>query len=286
VIRVWLLAGRGDEAGARDAAERALAISEPADFGAITMFVLAGLGFLELGLSRVDEAIEMLERVAKVADESGFDEPTLIPWGPDLVEAYVQAGRGADARSAASTLADQCERAGGAFARALAARADGLVSDRFDEPFSRALELHEQRPAPFEAARTELAFGTRLHRARRRVEARTHLRAALDAFDELEAAPWAERARAELRAAGAIERERVYGPDELTAQEMRVALAVARGAKNREVAAELYLSPKTIEFHLGRVYRKLGIHSRAELATAVAEGRLESEPDPAASKPR
>ncbi|MGH2987365.1 MAG: helix-turn-helix transcriptional regulator, partial [Solirubrobacterales bacterium] len=176
----------------------------------------------------------------------------------------------------------QCERAGGAFARALAARADGLVAERFDEAFSRALELHEQRPAPFERARTELAFGTRLHRARRRVEARTHLREALGAFEHLGAAPWAERARAELRAAGAIERERVYGPDELTAQEMRVALAVARGAKNREVAAELYLSPKTIEFHLGRVYRKLGIHSRAELATVVAEGRLEPQRSDAA----
>ena len=275
VIRVWLLAGRGDEAGARAAAERALAISEPADFGAITMFVLAGLGFLELGLSRVDEAIETLERVAAIADESGFDEPTLIPWAPDLVEAYVQTGRSADARRAAATLAGQCERAGGAFARALAARADGLVGERFDEAFSRALELHEQRPAPFERARTELAFGTRLHRARRRVEARTHLREALEAFEDLGAAPWAARARAELRAAGAIERARVYGPDELTAQEMRVALAVARGAKNREVAAELYLSPKTIEFHLGRVYRKLGIHSRAELATLVAGGALE-----------
>jgi DNA-binding CsgD family transcriptional regulator len=174
-------------------------------------------------------------------------------------------------------------RAGGRSVRAGAGGARRWSRQQcFDEAFSRALELHEQRPTPFERARTELAFGTRLHRARRRVEARTHLREALDAFEGLGAAPWAERARAELRAAGAIERARVYGPDELTAQEMRVALAVARGAKNREVAAELYLSPKTIEFHLGRVYRKLGIHSRAELATVVAEGRLESEQsDPA-----
>jgi DNA-binding NarL/FixJ family response regulator len=73
---------------------------------------------------------------------------------------------------------------------------------------------------------------------------------------------------------------------EVRGVEASVALAVARGAKNREVAAELYLSPKTIEFHLGRVYRKLGIHSRAELATVVAQGGLESEPDRAASKPR
>jgi DNA-binding NarL/FixJ family response regulator len=120
-----------------------------------------------------------------------------------------------------------------------------------------------------------LAFGTRLHRARRRVDARRKLRAALKTFDRLRAEPWAERARAELRAAGAIKRERVGDPDELTAQEARVALAVARGATNREVAAELFLSPKTIEFHLGRVYRKLGIHSRTELAALAAEGRIE-----------
>lgn len=113
-----------------------------------------------------------------------------------------------------------------------------------------------------------------MHRARRRVAARKRLREARDLFDGLGAQPWTEQAAAELRAAGAIERASVADPDELTAQEIRVARAVARGATNREVAAELFLSPKTIEFHLGRVYRKLGIHSRTELAAMVAEGRV------------
>jgi DNA-binding CsgD family transcriptional regulator len=274
VIRVWLLAARGDERGSRAAAERALAIAEPAGFGAIRVFVLAGLGFLELGLGRVGAAIEALEEVAAITAEQGFEEPTLIPWLPDLVEALIEAGRLEDAARAASTLAEQAEHSEGPFARSLAARAEGLVASEFDPPFMRALELHERRPAPFERARTALAYGTRLTRADRRAEARERLRESLATFEELEAAPWAERARERLRAAGAVERQPVSDPDELTAQETRIALAVAKGATNREVAAELFLSPKTIEYHLGRVYRKVGIRSRTELAALVADGRL------------
>ena len=87
------------------------------------------------------------------------------------------------------------------------------------------------------------------------------------------------RTDAELRAAGAIRRDPNADPDQLSAQEMNVALAVAEGATNREVAARLFLSPKTIDFHLGRVYRKLGIHSRTELAALVAKGELGERPD-------
>jgi DNA-binding NarL/FixJ family response regulator len=152
------------------------------------------------------------------------------------------------------------------------------VAEDFDASFARALELHAERPEPYEEARTLLAFGTRLHRARRRAEARDRLRAAEEIFARLGARPWLDRTRAELRAAGATRRAAAADPDELTAQEVRVALAVARGATNREVASELFLSPKTIEFHLGRVYRKLDIHSRTELAKLVADGGLGSGP--------
>ena len=100
------------------------------------------------------------------------------------------------------------------------------------------------------------------------------MRAALETFRRLGAQPWVERTAAELRAAGAIHREPIADPDELSPQEIRVAMAVAEGATNKEVAAKLFLSPKTIEFHLGRVYRKLGIHSRTELARLAAEGAL------------
>jgi DNA-binding CsgD family transcriptional regulator len=276
VIRAWVAAGRGDEPGARRAAEDGLAIAESAGLGGMVVFMWAALGLLELGLGRVDRAIEELERVERTVAAQGLDEPTLIPWAPDLVEAYLQAGRVADARRVAETLAAQARRAGGELALALAERCLGLVADdRFGDHFTAAAELHARVPVPFERARTLLAYGARLHRARRRVDARSHLAEALAAFEALGANPWAERARAELEAAGEGRREQAGDPDELTPQELRVALAVAGGATNREVAAELFLSPKTIEFHLGSVYRKLGIHSRTELAALVADRRLE-----------
>ena len=111
----------------------------------------------------------------------------------------------------------------------------------------------------------------RLHRARRRTDARQRLGEAVEAFDELGATPWVELARAEWRAAGGRLRNAV-DDGTLTAQETRVARAAGRGATTREIATELFLSPKTVEFHLGRAYRKLGVSSRAQLASALAEG--------------
>jgi DNA-binding CsgD family transcriptional regulator len=276
VVLARLAAARGEVDRARAATSQALEIAERASMMGVTAGAIGALAFLELGVGRVDKAIGALEELGRQADEAGFEEPAVIPWAPDLVEAYAQAGRDEDAKRAATRLHAQAERTDGAVARAFAARCRGLTSpEDLDEPFAEALELHDVRPVPFERARTLLAFGTRLHRARRRVEARRRLRCALETFERLRAEPWAERARAELRAAGAIKRERVGDPDELTAQEVRVSRAVARGATNREVAAEMFLSPKTIEFHLGCVYRKLGIHSRTELAALAAQGRLE-----------
>jgi DNA-binding NarL/FixJ family response regulator len=107
-------------------------------------------------------------------------------------------------------------------------------------------------------------------RAHRRVEARGHLREALAVFDRLGARPWAERARTELAATGERLRKRdPYAAEELTAQELQVAL-VAGGATNKEAAAQLFISPKTIEAHLGSIYRKLGVRSRTELAGRFA----------------
>jgi DNA-binding CsgD family transcriptional regulator len=103
------------------------------------------------------------------------------------------------------------------------------------------------------------------------VEARDRLRAAGEVFDELGALPWAQLARDELRAAGGRQRKAVDDDDELTAQEERAVRAAGRGATTKEIAAELFLSPKTVEFHLGRAYRKLGVSSRAQLATVLTE---------------
>jgi DNA-binding CsgD family transcriptional regulator len=133
--------------------------------------------------------------------------------------------------------------------------------------FEEALTLHARSRRPFERARTELAYGEFLRRARRRVEARTHLQAALDRFEQLNARPWAERARVELRAAGRTARKRDPSTVlQLTPQEMQVARFVARGLHTREVAAQLFLSTRTVDFHLRNVFAKLGISSRTELA--------------------
>jgi DNA-binding NarL/FixJ family response regulator len=145
-----------------------------------------------------------------------------------------------------------------------------MVDDDFEPAFTAALALDDQRPMPFERARTLLAFGRRLHRARRRAEARDRLIQARSGFEQLRAGAWAAQAEAELHAAGARRRRE---PDDsaLTAQELRVAAAVQRGASNRDIAADLFLSPKTVEFHLRQIYRKLDVHSRTQLIVALTE---------------
>jgi DNA-binding CsgD family transcriptional regulator len=139
--------------------------------------------------------------------------------------------------------------------------------------------LHERADDPFAQARTELAFGERLRRAGQRREARVQLRAALKTFDELAAPPWLERAAAELRASGETLRKRQpHEAEELTPQELQIALLVAEGKTNKEVGAALFLSHKTVEFHLGRIYRKLSVGSRADLIRQFAAGEALSRP--------
>jgi DNA-binding CsgD family transcriptional regulator len=124
----------------------------------------------------------------------------------------------------------------------------------------------------FEKARTQLAYAERLRRARNRVPARKQLHDAIEAFERLDARPWAERARSELAATGENMRRRDPSTvDELTPQELQIGLLLASGKTTRETAAALFLSPKTIEYHLRHVYQKLDIHSREELARALAE---------------
>jgi DNA-binding NarL/FixJ family response regulator len=277
--RARLTAARGLEKESRDAAMTALGIAESCGFRAGLRYVHGALGFLALGLDRVDQAISELEIVAEIVAGSGMEEPTIVPWGPDLFEAYVRAGRTADARRVLATLDRQAATSETAFAGAVAARCRGMLTDEFAPAFAAALAHADRRPMPFERARTLLALGRRLHRARRRVEARERLREALTQFEELGAAAWAGQAANELRAAGA--RRRTSRGSALTAQELRVADAVRRGASNREIAAELFLTPKTIEFHLHQIYRKLGTRSRSQLvATLAREGASGAEDRP------
>jgi DNA-binding CsgD family transcriptional regulator len=143
-------------------------------------------------------------------------------------------------------------------------------TDQLEACFEDALRLHEQTPDVFETARTRLAYGVRLRRARKRIRAREQLRAALEIFEQLGAQPWADQAAAELAATGETARRRdVSTLDELTPQELQIARLLADRRTTREAAAAIFLSPKTVEYHLGHVYRKLGIHSRDELVAAV-----------------
>jgi DNA-binding CsgD family transcriptional regulator len=154
-----------------------------------------------------------------------------------------------------------------AFAGAAAARCRGMLDERYEPAFAAALACDDRRPMPFERARTLLAYGRRLHRDKRRAPARERLGEARLGFERLGARAWAAQAENELRAAGA--RRRRSRSDVLTPQELRVAAAVRQGASNREIAAQLFLSPKTIEFHLRQIYRKLGVHSRTQLVAAL-----------------
>ena len=133
------------------------------------------------------------------------------------------------------------------------------------------MSQHEQTPDAFEAARTRLAYGERLRRARNRVLAREQLRTAMERVRAPRRPPWADRARTELAATGETRRRRDPTTiDELTPQELQIALLLAGGKTTRETAAALFLSPKTVEYHLRHVYQKLGIHSRDELAQTLA----------------
>ena len=133
--------------------------------------------------------------------------------------------------------------------------------------FTQALGTQGNADRPLEQARTHLALGEFLRRSRRRVDAREQLRSALHTFDDLGAVPWAQRAEQELRASGETARKRDAASGvALTAQERQVATFVAEGLPNREVAAKLFLSPRTIDFHLRNVFAKTGITSRGELA--------------------
>jgi DNA-binding CsgD family transcriptional regulator len=159
---------------------------------------------------------------------------------------------------------------GAAWAAAIAAHGCALIAaGGTDDPephFLQALAEHSHASRPVARARTQLAYGEFLRRSRRRVDARAPLRAALDIFAEVGALPWADRARQELRASGETARKRDPSTSlQLTPQERQVVSLVSRGHSNADVAAQLFLSRRTVEFHLSNAYQKLGVRSRGDL---------------------
>jgi DNA-binding CsgD family transcriptional regulator len=261
---------RGEEAACRQEAEAArTGAIERGNLDAMGWVHLA-LGHLELSLGRPDAC----ERFEAMFEQPWIGEPRLVG-AADAVEAAVHADRRDLAESWFAYLARWTEQTRADWSLPLVARCRALLAegDGAEGHFEEALRLHLAAGTAFDRARTQLLFGEFLRRARRRTDARFHLRTAVETFASVGSALWEERARRELRATGEVMRRR--SPDaiwQLTPQELQIAQLVARGASNRDVAAELFLSPRTVEYHLRKIFTKLGIASRSELARIPLSG--------------
>ncbi|MFI6515026.1 LuxR C-terminal-related transcriptional regulator [Spirillospora sp. NPDC050679] len=211
------------------------------------------------------------DRPADAAARLGTAHPAIRMLAAPLhVEAALSAGRRPSAERVAAAFIRWAEATRSPARKALAARCRALLAEQEDEAaahFTEAIRLHRKTGSAFELARTELLYGRRLRRDRRPRDARDHLRTALHVFTEAVADQWAEQARVELRASGAPVTPATGDPfAELTAQQQQIARLVAAGATNREIAARLTISPRTVDGHLRNVFTRLGIRSRVELA--------------------
>ncbi|MEV6400263.1 AAA family ATPase [Streptomyces sp. NPDC051907] len=275
-----LAAVQGQEERTRRLSQDALAYTRPRSVGRGTADALWAQGLLELGLGRAESALELLESAYAELGHSLLALPLL----PDLVESAVRSGRPERAREPARLLGQWAAALGGRPGltavdgrpglAALAHRCQAVTAPdcEAEELFRQAVRLHEGHSA-FDRARTQLLYGEWLRRQRRKVDARDQLRAALEDFDALDARPWSSRARSELRAAGetADLTGVVAGPvSRLSPQEREVVRLAAGGATNREIAEQLFLSPRTVGHHLYRAFPKLGVSTRAELAPLLA----------------
>jgi DNA-binding CsgD family transcriptional regulator len=267
--------GRRDDARAHG--RESVQLADMLGGAAISVYGLNALALDALGAGEVETATELYDRVHRTTQKL-HTQRGVVQYGADRVEALARMGRTDDAFQALEEFADRL--GGGRWASAALARCRGILADKTAEHhFQTALSHHEHDGQPFEKARTQLCYGERLRRDRRRADAREQLAEALDVFERLGATPWAERTRVEMRATGGAAAEggqaekdavAAAGLEELTAHELQIARLVAYGMTNREVAAKLFLSPKTIEYHLSQIYRKLDLRSRTQLASLMA----------------
>ncbi len=278
----WLQARRGREQECRACAAEALTLSRDLGARMLEVWATSALGELELGRGDAASAVEHFKRVQVLLSELAITDVDLLP-GAELVDAYIRLGRRSEAEDLADRYWAAAQAKGQPWSLARALRSQGQLADdsELDITFESALVEHSRTADTFESARTRLAYGERLRRARNRILAREQLRAALGTFERLDARPWADRARAELAASGeTLQRRDPSTIDALTPQELQIALLLASGKTTREAAAALFLSPKTIEYHLRHVYQKLDIHSREELHSALTRSAESSEPGP------
>lgn len=269
MIQAMVAAYAGDEAVARREATDALMAAERCDSPAlVTVWPTSTLGFLEVSLGNYEAAVQVLSPLLADFERSPrATEIFVTPFLPDAAEALIQLGRFDEAQrliDAVETNGHRLDRpwmlASGARCRAMLL-AGGRDLSAASAAAQRAMAEHERLPMPFERARTQLLLGEILRRQRSRESAGAAMRAAADTFSELGAPLWERRARSSL--------ERInFGRTDaklLTPAERRIADLAAAGKTNHDIASALFISPKTVEVHLSRIYRKLGIRSRAEL---------------------
>jgi len=277
-----LAAMQGREDDCRSYAAEALEHAVPRGLRLQAASAAWAVALLDLALNRPVEALSRLKTLA-AGSETGHPVIALLSV-PDLVEAAVRANQAQHGQTALAGFEQWATHTAPPWALALLPRCRGLLSAgaAANRHFAEALRLHGPSSRPFDRARTQLLYGEALRRARRRAEAREHLRAAFTTFGQLGASPWAERARTELRASGETARQRDPSTlDQLTPQELQIVRFVGQGATNRDVAAQLFLSPRTIDYHLRQIFTKLGISSRAELIRLRVDERVGGEPEPA-----
>jgi ATP/maltotriose-dependent transcriptional regulator MalT len=265
-----LAAIRGQEDDCESLTARTTAAAEGLAMGLPLALVEAARAELDLSLGRLDRALERIRGL------TGATHPMVpILTTPSRIEILVRAGQPVPTVELARFEAWAAQSPSPAFPP-LVARCRALLADPNEATarYEEALRLHAAADRPYDRARTQLLFGAYLRRQRRPGEARVHLRSAVEVLDRLGAVPWAERARAELRAAGESATQPAADAfDQLTPQELQIVRLVSEGLSNRQAAAQLFLSPRTVEYHLYKVYPKLNISSRGELIRQYASAR-------------
>jgi DNA-binding CsgD family transcriptional regulator len=270
--RALVRASLGLEEAARGDAREALALAGERAIAVARIHAVWALGLLELSLDRPEEAVMVLGPERERLLAAGVGEPGSVRFVPDEIEALLALGRLAEVEHLLGWLEDRGRALDRASALAAAWRCRGLMLAARGqgaaalEAFDRALAEHDRVSMPFDRARTLLALGSAQRRGKRKRDARETLTEAQKTFEVLGATIWAQRTRREIdRISG-----RAPSGDELTPTERRVVELVAEGRTNREVAAALVVSPRTVEFHLRNVFRKLDLHTRAEIVHRFA----------------
>jgi DNA-binding CsgD family transcriptional regulator len=266
-----VLAHRGEEDQARRAIARLLELAASSANPTFAVGARELLGFLALIRGDAQEAVEQLAPGHDELIATGVREPGRYFFLPDEVEALVRLGQIDEAEQRLGWFEEAALRLDRPWARAVAARSRGLIAGAAgtsaSELFDQALAQHLRVDVPFERARSQLAYGAYLRRQRKRREARTLLESAGETFRRLGASSWHGQVERELGQLGG----RAASSGQLTATERRVAELVASGMSNHEAASELFMSPKTVEWNLSKVYKKLHVASRTELAAKLAK---------------